>query len=344
MKTAIVMTSIDVPYVLALYRKLCPYTIFVIAGDEKAHHQSMLAFCEQIQPAYYLSPEVQRERGYKCSELLGWNTLARRNIATLEALSHGADVLHFIDYDNFPSPPNPYTLDYFCDSLLLQKFHGLEAHAAWFDPGQLLSPTVVQRGFPQRDYSTQWTVDPVTNVAIGVLSGLVLGDPDIDAVERMVMHPRPLIANELAQVGVVTDPRHTWTIFNSQNTVFLRELAPAMFMMPGVGRAVDIFASLITQRVMRERNLYVHLGRPFVFQQRTPHDPMTDLKAEMLNMERVPDLAHYLDGLVFNPGMSVADMTRGIYGGLQFEAKDWLPPEVFPAVNAWIEDCKAVLA
>ena len=84
----------------------------------------------------------------------------------------------------------------------------------------------------------------------------------------------------LGATGVVVD-LHTHTVFNSQNTAVIRELIPAWFMMPGVGRHDDIYASLIVQRVARERGYHVHFGPPFTYQQRNEHNLVTDLRAEI---------------------------------------------------------------
>ena len=85
---------------------------------------------------------------------------------------------------------------------------------------------------------------------------------------------RPIVhrVSELLRAGIVVNPKTTHTVFNSQNTAVIRELAPAFFMVPQWGRYDDIFASLMVQRLMRERGLVTHFGQPFVWQQRNAHD------------------------------------------------------------------------
>jgi hypothetical protein len=88
----------------------------------------------------------------------------------------------------------------------------------------------------------------------------------------------------------------------SPNTAVIRELIPAWFMMPGVGRHDDIYASLIVQRVARERNLHVHFGPPFTYQQRNKHDLIKDLRAILLSAWEKPilplaELDHYEPGI-----------------------------------------------
>jgi hypothetical protein len=167
----------------------------------------------------------------------------------------------------------------------------------------------------------------------------VLGDPDIDATTRMELRPDVAQVHMLGAAGVVVDP-HTWTVFNSQNTAMVRELIPAWFMMPGVGRHDDIYASLIVQRVARERGHYIHFGPPFAYQQRNEHDLVTDIRAEVDGMENVEKLAALLDN-IFLPGRSVIGDTRVIYQTLEHAA--WIPDDAIYAAYKWLEDCEEVL-
>jgi hypothetical protein len=111
-------------------------------------------------------------------------------------------------------------------------------------------------------------------------------------------------------------------------------------MMPGVGRHDDIYASLIVQRVARERGYAVHFGPPFTYQQRNAHDLVTDLRAEVDGMENVEKLADFLDHLEL-PGVSVIGDTRTIYRAL--EHVPWIPDDAIWAAYKWLEDCEEVL-
>src|ERR1700758_1270639 len=99
MKVALVTTTIFVPHVLRLYRRCDPDVRFFIAGDWKTPLEAN-TLAGEIKNAWVIYPEMQRE--WKCSELIGWNCIQRRNIATLEALKWGADIIVFVDDDNIP--------------------------------------------------------------------------------------------------------------------------------------------------------------------------------------------------------------------------------------------------
>jgi hypothetical protein len=168
---------------------------------------------------------------------------------------------------------------------------------------------------------------------------LVIGDPDIDATTRMELAPDIGQVHILGSAGVVVD-RDTWTVFNSQNTAVVRELLPAWFMMPGVGRHDDIYASLIVQRVARERGYHVHFGPPFAYQQRNEHNLMTDLRAETDGMEGVSKIATALDAFRLMPGGSVVEHTRAIY--ICLASHNLIPDQGFAAAMAWLEDCEGL--
>lgn len=345
MRVALITTTINTPTVLELYRQHGPDVAMFVAGDLK-EAAGVAEFCESIR-ATFLSAPSQAALGYRCSDLLGWNTLARRNIALLEAVKWGADIIVTIDDDNIPFDYEPieYVPTYFkqFERTLTNTHQGFKVSSptGWFDVGTLLEPRAPHRGFPH-DIQSQMVVSHVVGARVGVAAGICLGDPDIDSVTRMVLHPEVHRVSELLNSGLVVDPA-TRTVFNSQNTAFIRELAPAMFMMPGVGRHDDIYASLITQRVMRERGLHIHFGKPYVWQQRNEHNLVTDLRKEIDGMEGVRRLAKCLDRIVLEAGASTVAHTAQCYHELQEEAAFLCPRQSTDAAFAFLEDIEALL-
>jgi len=329
MKTALITTTINVPHVLKLYRALAgEWVKFFVAGDLKTPPEAE-EFCRSLGALVsYLSPEAQKALNYKCSEILGWNTIARRNIALLEALKWGADIIVTIDDDNIPINSNYF---YHFERIFAGRFHGLQAFGNWFDVGDLLVPKAPHRGFPH-DKHESLNFAPVTNVKIGVAAGICLGDPDIGAVERIANHPIVHGVSEVLQAGIVVEPG-TWTVFNSQNTAFTRELAPCFLMCPQFERYDDIFASLIAQRVMRDRGQCVHFGHPFVWQQRNQHDLVDDLRAELFGMDSIDVVSYVLDKTLL-PAGSVLEQVRYIYSCLGDE---------FDLTKAWCDDLEKVM-
>jgi hypothetical protein len=219
------------------------------------------------------------------------------------------------------------------------------AGSGWFDPGHLQFPLsgvpVCQRGFPQQLPSCL-SFEPVVDARIGVAQGAVLGDPDTSAVDRISRHPAVHQVSEVLRAGVVSDPRATWAPLNAQNIAFLRELAPCFLMVPQFGRYDDIFAGLIAQRVMRARNLYVHYGRPFVWQQRNSHDLSKDLKAELWGMEHVVEFAGRLARETFAAHLYPFTMTQLLWKTEKMLR--YLPDGVAELGEAWCRDCERAMA
>ena len=98
MKTALITTTINVPRVLSLYRAHDPDVMFFVAGDLKTPLETDI-FCGEIDKCVYLSPELQKMHNYKSSELIGWNNDSRRNVALLEAMRWGAELIVSVDDD-----------------------------------------------------------------------------------------------------------------------------------------------------------------------------------------------------------------------------------------------------
>lgn len=340
MKIALATTTIHVPHALKLLRKCSPDVMFFIAGDRKSPDQAIVGMLEGVSNRYYMGADWQWELGYKCLAHLPFNSLARRNIAFLEALKWGADIIVAWDDDNLCMDEHYFRhFEYVLDSNL-GTWNGLRLSGAnnWFDPGRLLVPPTTHRGFPAAQKPSMH-VGHSESIRIGVAAGLVLGDPDVDAVTRLVTSPDIQSVSELGRAGIITEP-YTWTVFNSQNTAVIRDLIPAWFMMPNVGRHDDIFASLIVQRVARERGLHVHFGQPFTYQQRNDHDLLVDLRAEIFGMENTIKLADLLDSIILK-GRSVIEDTRTIYQTLLHCS--FIPEASARAGLAWLEDCESVL-
>ncbi len=339
MKIALVTTTINVPHVLKLYRACDEDVRFFVAIDQKTP-EAAVNLCQYDIPNTQVC-FIQDQEQWACSELIGWNTIGRRSIAILEALKWGAEIIVTIDDDNAP-----LSLDYFdrFEMVLGAPFSGLSATGAeWFDPGCLLHPYARHRGFPYLEESAP-SFGTIVGAKTGVAAGLCLGDPDISAIDRISQRPIVQNVSQIGANGVVVEPATgRWTVFNSQNTAFLRELAPAFLMVPQFRRYDDIFASLIAQRVMRETGHVVHFGHPFVWQQRNQHNLLNDLEAETWGMRHVVAFADWLDQLQLSTNGSVLDNVRRIYDRMEPPSLSWMSAGVSELGQAWCDDVEKVL-
>lgn len=353
MSLAIALTTINYPEVIELYARYYHTAAIYIIGDEKTPHDAVHKLIADVRlcNVKYYDVYHQKSLSWQSSELFGWNTPLRRNIGFLEAARAGHSVIWTIDDDNIPMidsslPPSGFSSPIWgLEQNRTYSFDGVEIRHpdGWFDPNQLLQPRSVQRGFPHRyrKQANNWCARPTTCRKVGVVSGLILGSPDVDAVERIVNDPMRFSVDELARTGVVTDPRYTYTVFNSQNTAFLRELLPAMMMLPIGGkysRYDDIYASAICQRVMAARDLCAHIGKPFAYQQRNEHDSIKDLKLEIDGMQ---NFLTFANELMSDPILRATESTVITeYVRSCHHVANVVPQEI---VGAWLSDCERAL-
>lgn len=332
MKIALCTTTINIPRVLEWYRA-CGTARFFVAFDQKTDPGAGM-FVAGITNAVGLAPSSQEK--WKCSPLIGWNSIQRRNIAFLEALKWGADLIVSADDDNLPIN-HAYFADY--EKLFAEPFSGLQTTpVAFFDIGDFLIPRQKQRGVPF-DNAQGGEISSVVGAKIGVAQGICMGAADVDAATRFDDNSYVHQMSEVVRNGLVVSP-DSRTIWNSQNTAIRRELVPAWGMIPFVGRMDDIYASIICHRVMQEYDYHTHYGLPAIWQTRNPHNLVKDMRQEIDGYENCAKLATVLDNMILR-GTSVIDDCRMIWRTLS--TTDIFPGKSIKAMDAWLDDCEGVM-
>ncbi len=340
MKIALITTTIFVPEVLERYRSMGPDVTILIAGDRKTPHEKVARMAAELGNAIYYSDTDQDKLGYECSEVIGWNKIMRRNIVLLEAIRLKPDVIVTIDDDNIPIGD-----DYFSAvrAIFGTAYSGLMAspESKWFNIGDFLLPRVYHRGFPysQRKKDTEISLKPVSSRKIGIAAGLWLGDPDIDAMDRIVTNPGVMHLSDLLNSGIIV-ANGVFTPVNSQNTAYVRELAPLMMVLTDVGRFDDIWGSYIAERVMMETDYHVHFGRPFVWQERNKQNHWVNLRDEVYGMENTDRFCRELMEVNLDKG-NVFENLRQLYGCL--EGLDFIPENTKRLFSAWCNDIERIL-
>jgi hypothetical protein len=340
---ALFTTTIYNPVVLRQYRASDPDVLFIIVGDKKTPHDDVRALCREVGNAIYYDPRQQEALGYACSDTLGWNNIQRRNIALLEAIKSGAQIVLSVDDDNAPRSEK-----YFED--LRRSLEGAAGYLAnvgngseWFNLGAFADRFYYYRGFPfslrgkRLRFGSLQSVTPGTE-RVGIVNGLIYGDPDINAIDRAPGRPVAR-ADHYVDSNTYVNPRTTWTPINSQNTAYVRELAPLAFVLPGIGRYDDIWASYIAQRVMEATDYRVYFGEPSVVQERNPHNWLKDLENEIYGMQHTEAFCEDLKAVAVDDGASVLLNLEAIRLG----ASRLLPRQTRDFMNAWMDDVARVL-
>jgi len=289
-RVALITTTINIPTVLTEWVQtgMTKDDVIIVAGDHKSPHDEISGLLTSITREYgitteYMAPQAQER--YAVSDAISWNCIQRRNIALLRAMELKSEYILTIDDDNAPTSPNQVT--HLVD-IMMGVDHGdtkiFSTNTGWYNPGrQCLTDDlrfVTHRGFPlSRRHEKPFYVYDSVKPPIGVAAMLWTGDPDIDAMERIVNRPNVarVVMNTVVQPG-------TWAPFNTQATMIRGELAPALFMWPHVGRYDDIWASYVYRKIADKRGYGAYYGRPAVHQDRNEHNLLSDLQAEMFGM------------------------------------------------------------
>ena len=337
MKTALITTTVNIPKVLTLYARLDSEVDIVIAADKKTPPGAEEWVYEHCQPksrVAFLTVEMQQDMEFKSSELIGWDTDSRRNIALLYAVKSGANLIVSVDDDMIPCGEDFF---YNIERVLTAPYCGLQCGEPgnWFDAGQYTVPPAKQRGLPV-DVEFVNAFSAVAGVEVGAMQGIILGVPDADSLTAITNRPTILSVTDVLRNGFVAHPE-ALAVMNSQVTAFRCELAPAFAQFyKWQGRNTDIFASLIMRRVMLELDLHTFFGPPVAFHARQPRPLLNDLRAEMYGLTHIAGLAEYLTRAPLQENRTVTEWCRDLVSGLS------LFKDASEAMLAFYEDCESL--
>tara|TARA_B110000261_G_C13095633_1_gene361730 strand:- start:2203 stop:3171 length:969 start_codon:yes stop_codon:yes gene_type:complete len=207
----------------------------IIVGDKKTPHEEYFELENQNSNVKYLTPQYQEENFKELSDLIGWNTIGRRNIGFLQALKDGAEIIASVDDDNIP-------LDNWGKDILLGKetnVYYYETDEIAFDPiGVTNYKELWHRGFPIQNLHERTKKYKITRKTIipDIQADFWNGDPDIDAVCRLEHKPMCFFDDKYFPIAT-----NTFSPFNSQNTFFSREALKKYMVIPFIGRMDDIW-------------------------------------------------------------------------------------------------------
>jgi len=300
MAISIVTTTIHKPTLLEDYcqnaKKFGHQNLnFIIIGDKKTPPE-VTPFCKNLQKRYgyeILYYDVRSQLNFlkdfpELRDHLPFNSIQRRNIGLLKAYHLNSEVIITIDDDNLVTKDHDF-IGYHSIVGREEKFISLNSFSGWFNVCQMLEEEknlpFYPRGFP---LNRRWLKTKVKKEErkgkIVVNAGLWLDDPDIDALTRMNLPIKVKRESKKYNKGICLDIG-TWSPFNSQNTALYREIIPAYFLSPYIGRYDDIWASYIVKRIADHLGQYIHFGFPLVRQERNIHNLWDDFDKERFGME-----------------------------------------------------------
>ena len=225
----------------------------------------------ELKNSIVLSTKYQEKKWPRLSKLVGWNCIQRRNFAILEAYERGAEKIALIDDDNIPY--NNWFKNIFLNKQI--KCNEIKTNKKIFDPvGYTNHSNLWHRGLPlELVNNRKYKKAKKQLIKPDIQANFWNGDPDIDAVCRMIFKPEcnfkknlfPFFSKKISP-------------FNSQNTLITRKVIKDYFLFPHIGRMDDIWASFyVTSK--KYRVLY---NEPTVYQQRNVHNLIKDFKDEYI--------------------------------------------------------------
>ena len=326
-KTALVVTSISAPN--PVLKSLAAGSIthgwdFIVAGDTKTP-----AF--ELEGCRYLSVADQQAGKHELGRLCPTRSYTRKNIAYLEAIAAGAEVIVETDDDNFPR-----------ETFWLPRTPNVAARNVAFDGwvnvyAYFSKSFIYPRGLPlDHARDTPPTPGSMEPMECPLQQGLADANPDVDAVYRMLF---PLPFDFDPDIEPVTLRDGAWCPFNSQNTTTFAKIFPLLYLPAHCSfRMTDIWRSFVSQRILH------HLGFPVMFhgctvwQERNDHSLHKDFCDEVPGYVNNQEIRNALVNLDFGNSTDQFEMLEKSYECLM--RNDWVGKQEETLLQTWIADLK----
>jgi len=264
---------------------------FVAVGDSITPADFALQGCD------YYSVDRQLRTGFQYAGAAPLRHYARKNIGYLLSIANGAEIIIESDDDNYPLE------GFWSERQRIQQAQVLE-EAGWVNVyGYFSSANIWPRGIPLD--AVRQAPPPLANVPLReadfpIQQGLCNGDPDVDAIYRLV-NPLPIDFEERGSVALASN---SWCPFNSQNTTWWQDAFPLLYL-PGTCsiRMTDIWRGFVAQRIAWANGWSLLFHSSTVYQERNAHNLMRDFKDE---------ISGYLNNRIIAERFEALTLQRGI--------------------------------
>jgi hypothetical protein len=247
----------------------------IIVGDEKTPNSW------RGTPFSYLDLNRQDDFLPNLSRQLRRNHYCRKNIGYLYAASEQNEWIFETDDDNYliVEPSSVFNKE---------KFSKIEiGDPGWINPYDYFNISTSQikvwpRGYPLEKISETQGSPSVSseNSSSILLQGLANGNPDVDAIFRLVnsnYENFKFIENQILRLSPLQ-----MTPINSQTTWWHRSIFRLMYL-PSFStfRVTDILRGYIATHILAQKGLGVEIFSPIVYQERNQHNLLSDFVQEI---------------------------------------------------------------
>jgi hypothetical protein len=298
---------------------------FHVIGDSKSPPDF------KLEGGRYFDIDAQVATGFRFAALCPTKHYARKNIGYLTAIRDGASIIVETDDDNIPMAG-------FWDQRVRTVEAPLVSGSTWCNVYSFFTDTQIwPRGLP-----LDRVRDPVPALSsfasqasdCPIQQGLADGDPDVDAIYRLVL-PLPL---DFEPGRTVVLDKGVWCPFNSQNTTFWADAFPLLYLPYHCSfRMTDIWRSFVAQRIMWENDWKMMFHSSTVFQERNEHNLMRDFADEVPGYLHNDRIRKTLEDLPIAAGITaIPDNVRMAYKALM--DMELVGKEEEALLDAWLTD------
>lgn len=302
---------------------------FILVGDVASPPDFQLDGCN------FFSLARQKETSFELAQVSPEKHYCRKNIGYLVAIKNKASIIMETDDDNMPR-------EAFWSTRTRNQTVPVASNVGWLNVyAYFTRENIWPRGLPlDKIHAEKPALKSLTirTVDCPIQQGLADGDPDVDAIYRLIL---PLPQYFASNVRVALS-NQAWCPFNSQNTTWWPDSYPLLYLPAYCSfRMTDIWRSFIAQAIAWVNGWSVLFHEATVFQERNEHDLTKDFSQEVPGYLRNAEIADILNSLKLQEGLEhICSNLRLCYEALV--KVDIFEPQELTLVDAWISDLEAL--
>ena len=311
----------------------------IVIGDNKTPPGWNHPNCE------FHSIVEQKKSNFTLAKTIAENHYTRKNIGYLYAIENGAEVIIDTDDDNFPYVDcwRKLLLGYFSIKQIRESTESCykNVYTYFSEKDSPFWP----RGFPI-DLLTSCSsiiqkseiIDSSHSPNVALWQCMVNGDPDIDALHRLIFRKTP----EFEKKDPILFSKGNLCPLNSQNTLWLKKDTFSLLYLPSTVsfRFTDILRGYVAQVILHSKDFHWGFYPATAVQERNDHNLMNDFDSEILMYQNTRKIIDILLCTV-NIKDSVTDNLMNSYHALS--RHNYVRDQELSNLDHWLDDLSTAL-